>query len=135
MSKFLTKLFSVINPFHSLIIEDDGRVCYAYLFGDEEIIGDVWLYNQREPPNKAKWDRRTIRFLNPSEFLIDNLSISPIKYYSEVDAEWDLSPDNQFLNEVNIFIRGNLVAKLKPYAKPGWSTMVKKDGPLAKVLL
>jgi hypothetical protein len=35
----------------TIVIEDDGRVAYAYFYSPEnEIVGDVWLYNRCRAP-------------------------------------------------------------------------------------
>lgn len=38
------------------------------------------------------------------------------------------------VNEVVIYIRNKMIAKLALGSTPGWSTVVVKDGPLARVL-
>jgi hypothetical protein len=134
MSEFFLQLFCELNESYSVIIEDDGRVAYAYLYLAEEIVGDIWLYNQLETPGRTDWNAKEMPFLNPAEFIVDDNIINPIKDNSEVDCKWFLNSDNEFLQEVDIFLRGNLIAKLKHGSMPGWSTLVKKDGPLAKIL-
>ena len=32
----------------SVVLEDDGRVAYAYLLEKDTIVSDVWLYNVAE---------------------------------------------------------------------------------------
>jgi hypothetical protein len=57
-------------PF-SLIVEDDDRVAYAYLLHNEEIVGDVWLYNGDPAPSDPQWgDPSGAPFLNPQEFVL-----------------------------------------------------------------
>ena len=43
------------DPRYSVVIEDDGRVAYAYLLHDDEIVGDVWLYNHGPAPAEPEW--------------------------------------------------------------------------------
>lgn len=49
--KFFIK-YEWVDKEHFLIIEDNGRVAYAYLLKNEKIIGDVWLYNRCVSPKK-----------------------------------------------------------------------------------
>jgi hypothetical protein len=39
-----------------VVLEDDGRVAYAYLLERDAIVADVWLYNIGEDP--VDWQRR-----------------------------------------------------------------------------
>jgi len=66
-------------------------------------------------------------YLNTTEYIAEN--IAPIKEASEICCEWNETKDGVI--EVDILIRGRFVAQLCAGAKPGWSTLVKKDGPLA----
>jgi hypothetical protein len=39
-----------------LIVEDDGRVCYAYVRGPwDRVVSDVWLYNRTAVSSEAEW--------------------------------------------------------------------------------
>jgi hypothetical protein len=132
MSQFFVQIFNNSNPIYSVVIEDDGRVAYAYLLEDNNIIGDIWLYNQIEPPMTGEWKVEDMPFLNPSEFLKNNVSILPIMYENEVDCKWGEVIDGQ-LTEVVISLSNDIIAKMCSGSNPGWSTQVSKDGPLAKV--
>ena len=115
---------------YAVFIEDDGKVAYAYLTLDKKIISDIWLYNQSETPDKPTWTpKRNMPFLNPKEFVIMEKMISPIKDEQEVSLQWIYEND---LNEVNVLINNTLIAVLKPYHCPGFSTLVCQDSPLAK---
>ncbi len=128
MSTYQRKYTNAENPDYSIVIDDDGVVAYAYLLFGNTCIGDVWLYNQAEPPAVAEWDKTQMPFLNPKEFITDDYT-PPITNENEVDVIW---VDEGDLMKVNIFIRGEHVATALEGAKPGWSIFVKKDGPLAK---
>ncbi len=53
----------------SLIVEDDGRVAYAYLLDGKQMIADVWLYNVAPTPDHQDWkDRSQMPFLNPRDY-------------------------------------------------------------------
>ncbi|MEQ9168891.1 MAG: hypothetical protein RLO12_21715 [Fulvivirga sp.] len=129
MSEFYNQFFCKEDERYSLIIEDDGRVCYGYLLYKEQIVGDLWLYNQASTPEITDWSNRNqMPFLNSNEFVLNN--ILPIVESSAVSLNWELF-DEKLLN-VKICVDGNEIGVLKPGARPGWSKLVKKDGPLAK---
>lgn len=108
-----------------VVIEDDERVAYAYLMDSNgSIVGDVWLYNVAETPQKPEWtDRAKMPFLNPREFC--NTETVP-RVTSESKVSCVAHEDY-----VDIEVDGVLVARLKVGAKPGWSRLASKDGPLA----
>jgi hypothetical protein len=130
MSKFYQQFFCPYDSRYSLIIDDDGRVSYAYLLNERNIIADVWLYNQQETPEKTNWSNKDdMPFLNSKEYVLDGKIITPIKDDSDIDLDW-VYQDN--LKEVKIRIRGELIAILEPCLFPGFSLLVYKDGPIAK---
>jgi len=129
---FFDQFFCSQNKSYSLTIEDDERVCYAYLMKSEQIVGDVWLYNTVKAPDKAHWSSKDeMPFLNPLEYV--GREIFPIQSSDEVKVKWTMSGDG--LKEVIVFLRDEIIARIEPGAKPGWSIAVKKDGPLAKKLI
>jgi hypothetical protein len=132
MSTFLQQISCEFDDTYSVLIEDDGRVAYAYLLEYGDVIGDVWLYNQDEAPRNSNWAMQSTPYLNPIEYLSADAHISPIKNESEVRCEWTESP-NDSLIEVGISIRGKFIASITSGSKPGWSVLVGKDGPLALV--
>jgi len=132
MSTFFLQIFCEFDPHYSLLIEDNGRVAYAYLYEGEDVIGDVWLYNQQEPPQTSFWLPEDMPFLNPKEYLAEHAAIRPIVSESEIRCEWTESKDDGLI-EVGIYIRDKFVASVAVGAKPGWSVLVAKDGPLAYV--
>jgi len=132
MSKFSLQVPCELDSSYSLIIEDDGRVAYAYLMEYGDIIGDVWLYNHQEAMKQVDWNNQQMPWLNPVEYLKNDVSIAPIVNENEVRCEWNESP-NDGLIEVGISIREKFIAQILSGSKPGWSTLVIKDGPLAQV--
>ncbi len=60
----LTRYVSNNRPEFALLIEDDDKVCYAYLLNEERIVGDIWLYNNVTTPRESEWHkkRRIYRF-------------------------------------------------------------------------
>lgn len=120
------------NPDYSIIVEDDGKVAYAYLLKGSDIIGDLWLYNQAPTPSITAWERKDLPFLNPDEYVKE--TISPIKAKSELEINWSFKITGE-LEYVLIYVRGRLIAKLTLGSKPGWSTCVAKSAPLAQLLI
>jgi hypothetical protein len=52
-----------------VVLEDDGRVAYAYLKDHGAIVADVWLYNVAEAPDQNHWrDKSNLPFLNPGKY-------------------------------------------------------------------
>lgn len=118
----------------SVVIEDDGRVCYAYLLSpDRQIAGDVWLYNRCVAPKEPEWtDRTKAPFANPHSFVEDRQDFSlPIRE-AEITVEWLSDEQNKRLAE--IFVHDFLIGRLQVGSKPGWARAAAKDGPLAKRL-
>jgi hypothetical protein len=130
MSTFSTQIACEFDGHYSLKIEDDGRVAYAYLCEGDDVVGDVWLYNQQMPPTASFWLPEDMPFLNPAEYLADNSTIKPIGDASELRTEWTESKDDGSI-EVGIYIHDKFIAAVAVGAKPGWSVLVAKDGPLA----
>lgn len=117
---------------HSVVIEDNGRVAYAYLLQGNEIVGDVWLYNCTEAPDEPLWnDPNKAPYANPAGFAKARL-ISPAESGSDFEVKWSIVYGK--LRYADIHLRDKLLARLAPGSKPGWCVLALKDGPLAKVL-
>jgi hypothetical protein len=111
----------------AVVLEDDGKVAYAYLLEDEAVVSDVWLYNVAEAPALVDWnDPDGPPFLNPREFCRDE-QIPRLGQSSAVRCTW-------LDRSVEIVIDGVLVARLQPGTKPGWSRLAARPGPLAQPL-
>ncbi|MBV8753355.1 MAG: SMI1/KNR4 family protein [Hyphomicrobiales bacterium] len=122
--------FSTGGIDYELWIEDDGRVCYAYLLnGDGEISGHVWLYN-RAPSPEAFEDAPDDPPRNPRMFVTDEPFVLP-KSTAELSAQFAYAGDAPY---TRVLIRKEIVAVLAPGTTPGWSVLAKRDGPVAKVL-
>nr|WP_288807881.1 hypothetical protein [uncultured Sphingobacterium sp.] len=123
----LTKYVSNVHPEYSVLIEDDDKVCYAYLLNDDKIVGDIWLYNSVPTPSEPEWySKENLPFLNPAEFVKENLE--PFSAISTVEVTWDFRVETV----AKIFLSERLIAKLTVGSCPGWSSLVTKDGPLAQ---
>ena len=132
MSEFFLQIHCEFDDYYSAVIEDDGRVAYGYLCEGEDIIGDVWLYNQQQAPTNSFWLAEEMPFLNPIEYLAKDAVIKPITNEDEVRCEWTDSKDDGLI-EVGIYIRDKFIASITSGSKPGWSVLVVKDGPLALI--
>jgi len=125
--------FLNLDSGYSVVFDDDGRVAYAYLLNQSDVIvGDVWLYNRCTSPLKPEWkDPNKMPFANPVGFVKVNEDFSPVVDISEVRIQWR-SSDGAV--RADVFIRDNLFAVLVEGEKPGWSILAAKNGPLAKVM-
>lgn len=120
---------------HKCVVEDNGRVAYAYLIRENRMIGDLWLYNQAQSPVEPEWrDRTKMPFLNPVPFVQMSSMAQPLQSGGDVAAEWEIGADGVAMR-VKLFLYGQLYGVLAPAAKPGWCVAAVKDGPLAKCLI
>lgn len=113
----------------SLVIDDDGRVGWAYLLDPEHtIIADVWLYNRSV--GEADWaDLSQAPFPNPAEYA--RPFDGPLPAEADFDVTWQV--DGALLL-VDVLVRGTLLARVSPGAQPGWNVLATRDGPLAQVM-
>ena len=118
---------------YQVVVEDNGRVAYAYLLdSDQQIVSDVWLYNRCDTPVKPEWtDPDKLPFANPAGFVRLDGAIMPINRAEEVEIVWIQVSGVM----AQIHIRNTLAGVLALDARPGWSVMAAKDGPLARMLL
>jgi hypothetical protein len=123
-------IFDAPDHAHSVFVEDDGRVAYAYLRHGTEIIGDIWLYNRCETPAEPEWaDRSLLPFANPATYAHGN-DKGPVIHDDDVEVRWRLEEGLSAL----VRLHGLDWAVLRPGTKPGWCRLAKKNGPLAKRL-
>lgn len=114
----------------SVAFEDDGRVAYAYLIdSSNQIIADVWLYNRVPAPLAPEWhDRSAAPFLNPARYVRTQAHPIPARDASDVSFRWLEVPEHGVV--VEIILRGDLIGRIWPGARPGWSASA-CSGPLA----
>jgi len=113
---------------YSIIIESENDAVYAYLLKDDNIVGDVWLYNETEDPLQNQWETNII---GPYKNSIEYIKLSSIKILdiNNVNNEWII--ENNKLIKVKIYSDNKLIAILKDGHKPGFCVNAKIDGPLA----
>ena len=134
MSEFFKEFICEQNGSYSVIIEDDGRVCYAYLIEKGNISSDVWLYNCIKSNNAMTWrNQNEMPFLNLDEFINKINNISPLTDKDTIDIVWYFVKNK--LSHADLIINGKLVGRLELGIKPGYSVTALRDGPLAKRLL
>jgi hypothetical protein len=118
---------------YSVIIEDDGKTCYAYLIKRRGIAGDVWLYNRRPTPGEPEWSSpANAPFLNPEKWTKSEKPYDLPNDGSQFSVVWGRADDRRIRS--SIYLKSQLVAILLDGSKPGWSLMAARDGPLALAL-
>ena len=125
--KTTTLIFNDDQTGQRVVVEDNGRVAYAYLLVRQEIVSDVWLYNvaptPRIPPWASEEGRENMPFLNPEPYVLEERGIGRAKA-GNVLCRWGQ-------NAVDIEIDGIWAARLQQGVRPGWSYLAGRDGPLA----
>ena len=121
----------------SLLIEDDGDVCYAYIATQEGFIAHVWLYNRTEAPVEWPWLAKNfnpdVPQKNPVNFVSTSAFQLPISE-EEFHIESSISA-NSVNGVVKVFLRKRLIACLNEDVGVGQSLLASKAGPLATPLL
>ena len=112
------------------IIEDDDRVCYAYLIESDRIVADVWLYNSTPAGEQPEWSqpdaKEQMPFRNPSEF--GDQEVRRISEQSSIQVEWSGSAEDRC---ATIRVDGEIWAVLNNGVRPGCCRHARKAGPLA----
>jgi hypothetical protein len=115
-----------------LIIEDDGRVCYAHVRGPlGQVVSSVWLYNRVPAPEDAEPDSlaREAAPANPQRYTLDWGDRIPPQ--SATDFRASIFKATNTPTAFNVFIRDELFAVLRADQEVGMSKLAKRDGPLA----
>lgn len=121
---YLNRKFNELGTSRAIVIEDDGRVAYAYLLVEDTIVGDVWLYNVTKAPTDRVWRNQPSRpYLNPEEFCV-TVNHVRLSETSMVECVW-------FPHHACVMVDGILWAVLWEGSKPGRSRLAKIRGPLA----
>jgi hypothetical protein len=116
-----------------VVIEDDGRVAYAYLLDHRAIIGEVWLYNRAAAPQVPGWNSlmEAPPYLNPEGYIRAADFAVPVSR-ERCGVEWGREENGAIT--AHVLIEGKRVARLCRDSKPGWSCLAVKDGPLARCM-
>jgi hypothetical protein len=111
----------------AVVIEDDGRVAYAYLLEHGKVVADVWLYNVAAAPESVDWaDRAAMPFLNPRAYC-GARTIPRFGTDTQLTCKWDA-------RGVVILVDDDAVAQLTVGERPGRSRGAEQAGPLARPL-
>jgi hypothetical protein len=144
-----------------LIVEDDGRVCYAYVRGPwGNVVSDVWLYNRLAVPREHEWgnpamsvclkcplvrlaekprgdpdgDNRYVRFVEAGPFANPTTHAwdwTEKPLPSYTEFSASISRSSIEPTAFGVFIRGEEFAMLRMGDSVGRSKLARKDGPLA----
>jgi hypothetical protein len=112
------------------VFDDNGKVAYAFLLYQGEIITDVWLYNVAPTPEEFGLDQPP--HLNPKGYARDE-AYPRIEREDQVEFRF-ITPGEIRTLYVELHLRGEFFAKLVPDQVPGWSKWAAQDGDLALVL-
>jgi len=118
----------------SLVVEDDGRVAYAYLHRANEVVAHVWIYNRCPASSDPEWDDPSkLPFANSSEYMSeDGYVMGPVDR-GDVVVTWE-SDESGADPVAYIYLFEDLVAVIGVGDKPGYARFAIKDNPLAQVM-
>ena len=133
MSKNLILNFKAPTEFYTLTFEDNGRVAYAYLKKNQEIVGDVWLYNRCLAPEIPEWDNNkgNIPYANTKSNITKEGKIEENVGVDDVRINWDEEDDHPV---AYIYIFENLYGVIGVNDKPGYARFAIKDSAVALIL-
>lgn len=117
---------------YRLTFEDDGKVAYAYLKEDGEVVGDVWLYNRCPAPETPEWsDRSKIPFANPRDFISEGGTMAREVNAEDVHVSWEYEGDAPV---AYVYVFEDLYGVVGVGDKPGYARHANRSGPLARVM-
>lgn len=132
MKNSLILQFEAPRGAYRLTFEDDGKVAYAYLKRDSNIVGDVWLYNRCAAPQAAEWmDRSKIPFANPIAFIVEGGRVIREVRAEDVNVNWEYENESPV---AYVYVFEDLYGVVGDGDKPGYARYAVKDGPLARVM-
>lgn len=133
MSNSFLLRFEHSDGSHAVVLEDNGRVAYAYITEAGRIVADVWLYNRCPAPEHPECQSRApMPFANAQDY-VSTAPFSPPSSEDQIGVEWNAPQKGEPLRAF-LFLRDALHAVLVVGEKPGMCRMARRDGPLAKVL-
>ena len=118
----------------AVVIDDDGRVAYAYLLDNNGVVlADVWLYNRCAAPSEPEWNARPSGpMANPRDYVRTDLAIALPEGEADFTIDWQLQSSSD--PKVIVYLRQDEWAIMEPGTKPGSCRLAKVDGPLARAL-
>ncbi len=117
---------------YKLTFDDDGKVAYAYLKENGNIIADVWLYNRCKTPKVPEWtDRSKIPFANSEGYILPEGKMEDTVSINDVLVDWD---DNDSEIVAYIYVFEDLFGVIGPGDKPGYARYASKNSRLARVM-
>ena len=117
----------------SVTIESGTKTVYAYYLSEGGIKGDLWLFNLA-PANNPQWNAPDgLPFMNKGEYINQKLHDEVTANFdiNNFIVNWEKQPD-LIAPAALIYYNTILIGKIGEGDKPGYSTLVVKDGPLAK---
>jgi hypothetical protein len=124
---------------YRLTFEDNGRVAYAYLkLGDstvdvDSIVGDVWLYNRCTAPEFPEWPERSkIPFANSEEYVEPRAKVQRKVGVHDVNVDWESDEHGPV---AYVYVFKDLYGVVGVGDRPGCARFVRKDGPLARIMV
>lgn len=108
---------------YAVVVEDDGRVTYAYLLRDKEFVTHAWLFNSLPESQQVECDASAPPCNPESNIKEDMPRVAPIQDSSEVSIRWSLeSPVT-----ASVFIHDVQYAILVDGVRPSYSIFIKED--------
>ena len=113
--------------------DDDGKVAYAYLRGENAILGDVWLYNRCPTPDQPEWnDRGNLPFANSKDYMKEGGHVRQTITVKDVSVDWQYTEGGP---KAFVYIFSELAVVVGVHDKPGYSRFASRNGPLTKPLV
>lgn len=125
-----SKISGFVHPDESdveIVVEEDGRVAYAYLVVDGTLEADVWLWNVAQSPGAEEWCDPACDppYANSLRF-VDEASM-----HSRPPLTLSVAWCRRLPRHAVVKLGDAKIAALWPGGRPGWSRFAKHDGPLA----
>ena len=118
------------NDMDSVVVEVQTNMATAYFCSNDEIIGDVWLFNIGGTPELPPWKQGgEPPYQNSKDFCYPHNIKLPIL---ESDFRAIFSEPEDPNQTVGIYFRGKLVGILADGWLPGKSSFAKEDSAVAR---
>lgn len=117
---------------YTLTVEVDNKVAYAYLKQDDEIVGDVWLFNRCVAPQRTEWrDRNNLPFANCEGYMSERGHLTTPVHAGDIKVKWEYEAGAPW---AYVYVFEELFGVIGVGDKPGYARFAIKDGPLARVM-